>query len=219
MYLIIISYLYILCNAVPTQAPTVKPTALPSVALTQSPTTGLPSTAPTIQPTTPPIDCLTGCSVISDFVSILPGTGYGRYILPTFFRLYFNVKAVTLGLNSAERGNVMHLVDLVSGVELLGVYVTEQLSLEYRYGGQVVIPYGPGLLADYVNTMTTVTITISNSRMVVVTNDGTAEVEAVISSQVYTSGRVYQLYVSKYGSSSSSSYGTTSTMSISGKLL
>ena len=213
MYLIIISYLYILCNAVPTQAPTIKPTALPSVALTS-----LPSAAPTIQLTTVPIDCLSGCSVISNFVSIVPGTGYGRYILPTFFRLQFNVKDVSLATDNTERKNILQLVDVVSGVELLGVYVTEQLSLEYRYGGQVVLAYGPAIRSDYVTTMTNLIVTVSSSRLVVLSSDGSAQVETVLSSQIDTSGRIYQVYVSKPSPSYASSYGTTSSLSLIGKL-
>ena len=148
----------------------------------------------------------------------MPGTSHGRFILPTFFRLQFNVKDVSLATDNTERKNILQLVDVVSGVELLGVYVTEQLSLEYRYGGQVVLAYGPAIRSDYVTTMTNLIVTVSNSRLVVLSSDGSAQVETVLSSQIDTTGRVYQVYVSKPSPSYASSYGTTSSLSLIGKL-
>jgi hypothetical protein len=146
------------------------------------------------------------------------GYQYGKwYNWPRYFSYTFQILNPTLGeKNPLVRKNILDLIDDDSGESFLSVYTTEELGLQYRYAGNVIAEYGPPLVAGYLALYTTVTVVVTDGRVILTTDAGMGvQLEVPIDTTVDTAGRTYDLHISN--SVDPSSLGIIRAMSVTGK--
>lgn len=179
------------------------PTAKPSRAPTETPSAA-PSRAPTPLPSLAPVDCRGACSPLVAQGAMLPiaqGTVLSSSVLlPAYFTMTVMVKEVQLAASAGASNNIVDVIDASSGQSLLSVYTTNTTNLQLRYGGVTVLSPGPGLAP--LSQLTTITVTVSDRKVQISAETGGYQ-SATLASNVDTTGRVYQIYMSNPTSTSS----------------
>lgn len=191
---------------VPIPAPTMIPSRAPTMVPSAVPTT--PTAKPTAKPTPVPTSAPTGvldCSAISP-CSIVSNAQFkiaqnrthdaAVLVLPTFFQLQVMFRNVTLATTPSERRNIFDIVDASSGQSLLSVYTKITPDLEVRYSGAMMLNTGYNLVAPLATEWTTLSITVTNKRLIMTTSATGMPIEVTVPSNVVTSGRQYRLYLS-----------------------
>ena len=175
-------------------APTCKPTLAPSA----KPSTSIPSAAPsTGAPTAPFTSCTRGCTFLGGTpLAIAANQELNEISLPTLFKLQFSVFGPTIAASSAIRKNMIDIVDYATGVSLFSVCTTENAALQVNYGGVTVAPYSVDLVSNYASAFTYLTFTVQSYLVSANAAGNSWTPTYAVASNVNTTGRVYNLYIS-----------------------
>lgn len=194
----------------PTRAPSAKPTPTatnPPLAI-QSPTGAPVSAAPTnaVVPTNPGgaegvVDCTVACTFASGVgSSVSLGNLVAVVQVSMYFKIEFEYSGPLLQLYPFIH-NIFDLVDTTSGQSLIALGLPWTLSTHLQYNGAVVEAWGPGLIG--LTQWTRITIVVQAGVMSISSSASPLWIDTILlSSNVDTAGRFYNLYLSNQYSDS-----------------
>jgi hypothetical protein len=139
----------------------------------------------------------------------------GWYQLPSNFQLTITFDHTALSTVGSACNNILELSDALSSASLLFICTSSDLFLSIYYAGQIIfdesIPFAP------ITESTTITATILDTRLDVITSASAGLSSEFLVTSVNTTGRNYQLYLSSAFNPSAG--GSVSYLKISGKCL
>jgi hypothetical protein len=182
----------------PTRDPSRYPTRDPSRTPSRFPTQ--PTLSPSFSPSSTPVDCTSGCSLISSGTeTISSGYLYASVYLPRYFQLTFDAKLTTWPGGSSNYNNALQLVNADNGNPLIGFFTHGSYQKTTLFYSNIrVEEWGPEVNE---NQFTLFTITVSSSSVSYFSESDTGWIETASVNNVDTTGVLYNLFISNEGTS------------------